>query len=92
MCASRASWSDRTSTAKLAHHPDCVNRRKPRPLARPWALATGATFTLCRLSHGPQNSRFQPGFDSFIYRSATQRKPMCVVDVSTDWGDRAAGR
>ncbi|EUA06896.1 hypothetical protein I553_0731 [Mycobacterium xenopi 4042] len=25
-------------------------------------------------------------------RSATHRKPMCVVAVSCDWGERAAGR
>ena len=26
------------------------------------------------------------------HKLTTQRKPMCVVEVSSDWGDRAAGR
>jgi hypothetical protein len=65
--------------------PSSCSREEPGRRRRPKRQSPKGQAPFLKSVNPPHNS-------AEARKLTTQRKPMCVVEVSGDWGDRASGR
>jgi hypothetical protein len=71
---------------RATSEPSSCSRDEPgRPRRPPKRQSPKGQAPFLKSVNPPYNS-------AEAHELTTQRKPMCVVEVSSDWGDRAAGR